>query len=90
MTIPPKSELDFAAGPVYQGGQRPVKTGNWRVFRPEMNNSRCNMCLLCWIYCPDGAVRRGETQLFIDYDYCKGCGICALECGAKAINMVRE
>jgi len=26
----------------------------------------------------------------IDYDYCKGCGICAQECPAKAIRMVDE
>jgi Pyruvate/2-oxoacid:ferredoxin oxidoreductase delta subunit len=26
----------------------------------------------------------------IDYDYCKGCGICAQECPAKAIRMVAE
>jgi pyruvate ferredoxin oxidoreductase delta subunit len=30
----------------------------------------------------------------IDYDYCKGCGICALECpgrkGRKAITMEEE
>jgi Pyruvate/2-oxoacid:ferredoxin oxidoreductase delta subunit len=26
----------------------------------------------------------------IDYDYCKGCGICANECPAKAIAMVEE
>ncbi|MEN6442107.1 MAG: 4Fe-4S binding protein, partial [Syntrophobacter sp.] len=26
----------------------------------------------------------------IDLDYCKGCGICAEECPAKAIHMVDE
>jgi Pyruvate/2-oxoacid:ferredoxin oxidoreductase delta subunit len=26
----------------------------------------------------------------IDYDYCKGCGVCANECPAKAITMVEE
>ena len=26
----------------------------------------------------------------IDYDYCKGCGICAEECPAKCIVMVEE
>jgi len=25
-----------------------------------------------------------------DYDYCKGCGICANECPKKAIEMVEE
>lgn len=26
----------------------------------------------------------------IDYDYCKGCGICSNVCPVKAIEMVRE
>jgi 2-oxoisovalerate ferredoxin oxidoreductase delta subunit len=25
-----------------------------------------------------------------DYDYCKGCGVCANECPFKAISMVEE
>ncbi|UCH66891.1 MAG: 4Fe-4S binding protein, partial [Ignavibacterium sp.] len=26
-------------------------------------------------------------RLRIDYDYCKGCGICAYECPCSAINV---
>jgi Pyruvate/2-oxoacid:ferredoxin oxidoreductase delta subunit len=26
----------------------------------------------------------------VDYDHCKGCGICANECPTVAITMVRE
>ena len=29
-----------------------------------------------------------ETPYAIDYDYCKGCGICAAECPCGAIEMV--
>jgi len=31
-----------------------------------------------------------ESYPVFDYDYCKGCGICANECPTKAIEMVRE
>ena len=31
----------------------------------------------------------GEPYAF-DYDYCKGCGICAAECPCGAIEMVPE
>jgi 2-oxoacid:acceptor oxidoreductase delta subunit (pyruvate/2-ketoisovalerate family) len=52
----------------------------------------CNMCLKCFAYCPDCSVRVSEdgTSLEIDYEYCKGCGICAEECPRGAINMVWE
>ena len=82
--------LDFTSGPVYQAGMRPVKTGEWRVFRPEIDTSRCNKCMLCWIYCPDGAIRKNDGKVTIDYEYCKGCGICSVECGARVISMVKE
>lgn len=85
-----KNVLDFDNGPAYEGGQRPVKTGTWRVLRPQLDATRCNKCLLCWIFCPDAAVHRTEDGLTIDYEYCKGCGICAVECNVKAITMVRE
>ncbi|MGD0159225.1 MAG: 4Fe-4S binding protein [Candidatus Bathyarchaeia archaeon] len=67
------------------------KTGSWRTFRPEINFSKCTRCTLCWVYCPDAAITRGEDDSpKIDYDYCKGCGICANECPTKAITMKRE
>ncbi|TRO47493.1 hypothetical protein E2P65_04315, partial [Candidatus Bathyarchaeota archaeon] len=33
-------------------------------------------------------VRDGKAE--VDYDYCKGCGVCANECTSKAIDMVLE
>jgi 2-oxoacid:acceptor oxidoreductase delta subunit (pyruvate/2-ketoisovalerate family) len=52
----------------------------------------CNQCELCLIFCPDLAIsRRAGGQGFdIDYDYCKGCGVCAAECPRGAIAMTRE
>lgn len=67
------------------------RTGLWRTERPLIDRSRCVKCLLCWLYCPEGAIIRGEDDAVeIDYEYCKGCGICANECPVKAIEMVPE
>jgi len=35
-------------------------------------------------------VVKATMPVEIDLDYCKGCGVCAEECPAKAITMVRE
>jgi pyruvate ferredoxin oxidoreductase delta subunit len=40
--------------------------------------------------CPDSAIHRDVKYYVIEYDYCKGCGICANECPRKAIAMVPE
>ncbi len=67
------------------------KTGSWRIFRPEVNYSKCTHCTICWVFCPDAAItRQQDDSPKIDYDYCKGCGICANECPVKAIVMIRE
>jgi 2-oxoacid:acceptor oxidoreductase delta subunit (pyruvate/2-ketoisovalerate family) len=53
----------------------------------------CFSCDNCFGVCPDNAVlkldRPGEPYA-VDYDYCKGCGICAVECPCGAIEMVPE
>ncbi len=68
------------------------KTGIWRVSRPVVDYSRCTLCGICWLYCPDSVVEISEDKkrVVIDYDYCKGCGICSVECPFNAIKMVRE
>jgi pyruvate ferredoxin oxidoreductase delta subunit len=72
------------------------KTGSWRVLRPIIDLTRCipakkgaPACFLCWLYCPDAVVTKTVPPA-IDYEYCKGCGICAEECPARAISMVEE
>jgi 2-oxoacid:acceptor oxidoreductase delta subunit (pyruvate/2-ketoisovalerate family) len=53
----------------------------------------CFSCDNCYGVCPDNAViklgKPGELYE-IDYDYCKGCGICVAECPCGAIEMVPE
>jgi NADPH-dependent glutamate synthase beta subunit-like oxidoreductase len=53
----------------------------------------CFECDNCFGVCPDNAVIKpgpdGAPYAF-DLDYCKGCGMCALECPCGAIEMVPE
>lgn len=51
----------------------------------------CSLCEICQQFCPEGIIFEGEIgEIEIDYDYCKGCGICANECPRGACGMVRE
>jgi 2-oxoacid:acceptor oxidoreductase delta subunit (pyruvate/2-ketoisovalerate family) len=52
----------------------------------------CFECDNCYGVCPDNAViKLGPGNRFkFNYDYCKGCGLCATECPCGAINMVSE
>ena len=54
----------------------------------------CFACDNCFGVCPDNAVIKlddpGPYRYEIDLDYCKGCGLCAEECPAGAIEMELE
>jgi 2-oxoacid:acceptor oxidoreductase delta subunit (pyruvate/2-ketoisovalerate family) len=52
----------------------------------------CFECDNCYGVCPDNAViKLGPGKRFVfNYDYCKGCGICAAECPCGAIDMLPE
>ncbi|MDP1593036.1 MAG: NAD(P)-binding protein [Gallionella sp.] len=52
----------------------------------------CFECDNCYGVCPDNAViKLGPGKRFkFNYDYCKGCGMCATECPCGAIKMVPE
>jgi len=82
--------LPIAAFIPKPGTSMQYKTGDWRAFRPVIDEKKCVNCLTCWIFCPDTAIKRKEKTVEINYDYCKGCGICATECPVKAITMVEE
>jgi 2-oxoacid:acceptor oxidoreductase delta subunit (pyruvate/2-ketoisovalerate family) len=66
------------------------ETGEWRSQRPWMDLEKCTRCGLCWMYCPDSAIRPEEQLFVISYKYCKGCGICAQECPRGAISLEAE
>ena len=52
----------------------------------------CFECDNCYGVCPDNAViKLGPGKRFkFNYDYCKGCGMCAAECPCGAIAVVAE
>jgi pyruvate ferredoxin oxidoreductase delta subunit len=83
-------ELPPGAVVTESGSSRRYKTGDWRAFKPVVEGDKCVNCLLCWVYCPDAAIIRDEKGVKINYDYCKGCGICAKECPKLAIKMMEE
>jgi NADPH-dependent glutamate synthase beta subunit-like oxidoreductase/Pyruvate/2-oxoacid:ferredoxin oxidoreductase delta subunit len=56
----------------------------------------CLACDNCWMLCPDSAVLKTKdmasdgSHYVFDYDYCKGCGLCAAECPCGFIQMIDE
>jgi len=73
------------------GNSRKFKTGGWRAFRPVRDENKCTQCLICYVYCPDSAIKTKDDKIIgIDYSFCKGCGICAQECPLDAIRMCDE
>ncbi len=52
----------------------------------------CDQCDNCYLFCPDMSVLReasGKNRR-IDYDYCKGCGVCVVECPRNAMVLEEE
>jgi len=56
------------------------------------NCGLCDQCDNCHLFCPDLAVLRGKEGLgrSINYDYCKGCGLCVVECPRNAMTLEEE
>jgi Pyruvate/2-oxoacid:ferredoxin oxidoreductase delta subunit len=77
-------EGGFTATQVYHEATRCFSCGN------------CFACDNCWTLCPDESVLKTRevatdgTHYVFDYDYCKGCGLCAAECPCGFIEMVDE
>jgi len=78
---------------VEAGNSNNYVTGTWRTYKPVHDAEKCTNCLRCWLYCPDSSILVENGKVVgIDYDHCKGCGVCAHECPdkIKAITMVLE
>jgi len=92
MSQKPKSWKEVPVAGVCWKPATEYLTGDWRTFKPVRDTEKCTRCLLCPMICPDSAVTWNKTteDIEFNYDFCKGCGICANECPADAIKMVRE
>jgi 2-oxoacid:acceptor oxidoreductase delta subunit (pyruvate/2-ketoisovalerate family) len=92
---------DAEEGPAkYEAAWRQImddNPGGLDEFTALFEARRCMSCGNCFgcdnFYgvCPDNAIiKLGDSQYEIDYDYCKGCGLCAAECPCGAIQMQPE
>lgn len=87
----------YAQDTCFEGGFITQKNAGWRNVRPSVDAEKCTGCLQCYLYCPDGTIFKRETgevkpkpAIAFDYDFCKGCGVCAQVCKFDAITMVSE
>jgi len=87
----PKHLSDYPQTTAFESGHLVTKNAGWRTFRPVVESDKCVGCLRCYLVCPDGVIVRTEdNKVEIEYDFCKGCGICAHECKVNAISMKKE
>ena len=90
-----KKLSDLPQGGSCKAGFLVDKNAGWRNRTPVIDSDKCVGCLQCYMYCPDGVIRKyittenGKeiTRIDIDYDFCKGCGICREICRLGAISM---
>jgi len=56
------------------------------------NCGLCNQCDNCHLFCPDLSVIHDQSAQgrHINYDYCKGCGLCVVECPRNAMTLEEE
>lgn len=84
---------EYDASTCFEAGYLVEKNAGWRQVRPVIGADACTGCLTCYMYCPDGAIRKTHAEgaaVFVDYDFCKGCGICRTVCRFDAIVMASE
>lgn len=64
-----------------QNSSYTASVAHWRVDKPVFNSNFCINCFNCWLYCPDSSILVREEKLKgVDYEHCKGCGVCSAVC----------
>ena len=75
-----------------KGNAEEYETGDWRTIKPVWIEKLHPMSALFCLLSGFGYFKPREKVAGIDYQHCKGCGICANECPSKpkALEMVAE
>ncbi|MGN1481091.1 4Fe-4S binding protein [Porcipelethomonas sp.] len=81
---------DVPENTAYEAGYLVSVNSGWRSIRPVIKPEKCVGCMQCYMYCPDGVIYEQNGKAAVDYDFCKGCGICAKTCRTGAIEMEDE
>lgn len=92
--IEPIAEPATISAPTIHGEatSEKVQTGLWRTMRPVIEYDKCRQCWwVCSTFCPDSAISVTKNRFTrIDYDHCKGCMVCVMQCPSHAIVAIPE
>lgn len=97
----PRNEPPVLPVPERLAGEREIEQGLEPAAAADeaarcLSCGNCLACDNCWVFCPDFAVLKTQelasdgSHYVFDYDFCKGCGVCAAECPTGYIAMVEE
>ena len=86
----PQNLEDIPEATAYEAGYLVTKNAGWRNVRPVIDNTKCVGCLQCYLYCPDGVIFQDDNKVDVDYNFCKGCGICQKICKVGEIRTEGE
>lgn len=81
---------DVPENTCFEAGYLVTVNSGWRSIRPVVYTEKCVGCEQCYLYCPDGVISIKNGKAVIDYDFCKGCGICVKICRPGAIETEAE
>lgn len=80
----------YPLGTSFEAGHLVSENSGWRTQKPVYNHESCTQCKQCYLYCPEGVINFMDKNINIDYQFCKGCGICAKICKKSSIRMEVE